>query len=92
MGPAAVQTRLEPRLVLIGSGRSAVSSDEFWMCSGPLGQYLLPFEEEVGQHPTLEDLQDVVVHKKTRPAIKEFWLKHSVSDPEPLPSQPDRYH
>ncbi|XP_043961035.1 activin receptor type-2B-like isoform X2 [Gambusia affinis] len=44
---------------------------------GPLGQYLLPFEEEVGQHPTLEDLQEVVVHKKTRPAIKEFWLKHS---------------
>ncbi|KAM4718110.1 activin receptor type-2B [Anableps anableps] len=44
---------------------------------GPLDQYLLPFEEELGQHPTLEDLQEVVVHKKRRPAIKEFWLKHS---------------
>uniref|UniRef100_A0A3Q2P315 Serine/threonine-protein kinase receptor n=1 Tax=Fundulus heteroclitus TaxID=8078 RepID=A0A3Q2P315_FUNHE len=44
---------------------------------GPLDQYLLPFEEEVGQHPSLEDLQEVVVHKKMRPAIKELWLKHS---------------
>ncbi|XP_015258517.1 PREDICTED: activin receptor type-2B [Cyprinodon variegatus] len=44
---------------------------------GPLDQYLLPFEEEVGQHPTLEDLQEVVVHKKMRPTIKELWLKHS---------------
>lgn len=40
---------------------------------------MLPFEEEVGQHPTLEDLQEVVVHKKMRPTIKELWLKHSVS-------------
>ncbi|MEQ2315817.1 Activin receptor type-2B [Ameca splendens] len=38
---------------------------------------MLPYEEEVGQHPSLEDLQEVVVHKKMRPAIKEFWLKHS---------------
>ncbi|XP_034065910.1 activin receptor type-2B-like [Gymnodraco acuticeps] len=44
---------------------------------GPVGEYLLPFEEEAGQHPSLEDLQDVVVHKKLRPALKELWLKHS---------------
>uniref|UniRef100_A0A3P9M272 Serine/threonine-protein kinase receptor n=1 Tax=Oryzias latipes TaxID=8090 RepID=A0A3P9M272_ORYLA len=44
---------------------------------GPVDQYLLPFEEEVGQHPSLEDLQEVVVHKKMRPAFKEPWLKHS---------------
>ncbi|XP_013886012.1 activin receptor type-2B [Austrofundulus limnaeus] len=44
---------------------------------GPVDEYMLPFEEEVGQHPTLEDLQDLVVHKKMRPPIKELWLKHN---------------
>uniref|UniRef100_A0A3Q3A6D7 Serine/threonine-protein kinase receptor n=1 Tax=Kryptolebias marmoratus TaxID=37003 RepID=A0A3Q3A6D7_KRYMA len=44
---------------------------------GPVDEYMLPFEEEVGQHPTLEDLQEVVVHKKMRPSIKELWLKHN---------------
>ncbi|XP_061695058.1 activin receptor type-2B isoform X2 [Syngnathoides biaculeatus] len=43
---------------------------------GTVGEYLLPFEDEIGQHPTLEDLQDVVVHKKMRPVIKDCWLKH----------------
>ena len=47
--------------------------------SGPVPEYMLPFEEEVGQHPSLEDLQDVVVHKKLRPVLKDLWLKHSVS-------------
>ncbi|KAM6900482.1 activin receptor type-2B-like [Xenentodon cancila] len=46
---------------------------------GPVDEYMLPFEDEVGQHPSLEDLQEVVVHKKMRPAFKELWLKHSVS-------------
>lgn len=41
---------------------------------------MLPFEDEIGQHPSLEDLQDVVVHKKMRPAIKDSWLKHPVSN------------
>lgn len=40
---------------------------------------MMPFEEEVGQHPSLEDLQEVVVHKKMRPTFREQWLKHSVS-------------
>lgn len=40
---------------------------------------MLPFEDEIGQHPSLEDLQDVVVHKKMRPVIKDCWLKHPVS-------------
>uniref|UniRef100_A0A8P4G860 Serine/threonine-protein kinase receptor n=1 Tax=Dicentrarchus labrax TaxID=13489 RepID=A0A8P4G860_DICLA len=44
---------------------------------GPVDEYLLPFEEEVGQHPSLEDLQEVVVHKKLRPTFKDLWLKHS---------------
>uniref|UniRef100_A0A8B9JCX0 Serine/threonine-protein kinase receptor n=1 Tax=Astyanax mexicanus TaxID=7994 RepID=A0A8B9JCX0_ASTMX len=43
---------------------------------GPVGEYQLPFEEEIGQHPSLEDLQDVVVHKKMRPILKDCWFKH----------------
>lgn len=43
---------------------------------GPVDEYMLPFEEEIGQHPSLEELQEVVVHKKMRPAIKDHWLKH----------------
>uniref|UniRef100_A0A8C8VVG9 Serine/threonine-protein kinase receptor n=1 Tax=Peromyscus maniculatus bairdii TaxID=230844 RepID=A0A8C8VVG9_PERMB len=42
----------------------------------PVDEYMLPFEEEIGQHPSLEELQEVVVHKKMRPAIKDHWLKH----------------
>lgn len=40
---------------------------------------MLPFEEEVGQHPSLEDMQDVVVHKKLRPCLRDCWQKHTVS-------------
>lgn len=44
---------------------------------GPVDNYQLPFEEEVGTHPTLEDMQEYVVLKKCRPTIKETWLRHS---------------
>uniref|UniRef100_UPI003AAFFFC6 activin receptor type-2B-like n=1 Tax=Centroberyx gerrardi TaxID=166262 RepID=UPI003AAFFFC6 len=44
---------------------------------GPVDEYMLPFEEEIGQHPSLEDLQEVVVHKKMRPVFKDCWLKHT---------------
>lgn len=44
---------------------------------GPVGEYRLPFEEEVGQHPSLDDIQEVVVHQKCRPIMKEYWLKHA---------------
>ncbi|XP_033610094.1 activin receptor type-2A isoform X1 [Cryptotermes secundus] len=44
---------------------------------GPIPEYMLPFEEEVGQHPTLEDMQECVVQKKMRPSIRETWRKHS---------------
>lgn len=40
---------------------------------------MLPFEEEVGQHPSLEDMQEVVVHKKLRPCLRDCWQKHTVS-------------
>ncbi|XP_055785402.1 activin receptor type-2A isoform X2 [Salvelinus fontinalis] len=43
---------------------------------GPVDEYTLPFEEEVGQHPSLEDMQEVVVHKKLRPCLRECWQKH----------------
>ncbi|KAL2096748.1 hypothetical protein ACEWY4_005955 [Coilia grayii] len=43
---------------------------------GPVEEYALPFEEQVGQHPSLEDLQEVVVHKKMRPLFRDCWLKH----------------
>lgn len=46
---------------------------------GPVDEYLLPFEEEVGRHPSLEDTQEAVVHNKLRPALSECWHKHAVS-------------
>uniref|UniRef100_A0A673KS61 Serine/threonine-protein kinase receptor n=1 Tax=Sinocyclocheilus rhinocerous TaxID=307959 RepID=A0A673KS61_9TELE len=44
---------------------------------GPVDEFCLPFEEEAGLHPSLEDMQDVVVHKKLRPIFREHWLKHT---------------
>lgn len=43
---------------------------------GPVEEYMLPFEETVGQHPTLEDMQEVVSQKKFRPKFKDHWRKH----------------
>lgn len=39
----------------------------------PVGDYKMPFEEEVGIHPSLEELQDYVVNKKTRPTFPVEW-------------------
>lgn len=50
----------------------------FYSYQGPIGEYRLPFEDEVGLHPTLEDMQESVVHKKERPLILETWRKHPV--------------
>ncbi|KAL1505882.1 hypothetical protein ABEB36_005337 [Hypothenemus hampei] len=44
---------------------------------GSIPEYQLPFEEEVGSHPTLEDMQENVVQKKVRPVIQPHWRKHS---------------
>lgn len=44
-----------------------------------MDEYMLPFEEEVGQHPSLEDMQEVVVHKKLRPCLRDCWQKHTVA-------------
>ncbi|KAF2901915.1 hypothetical protein ILUMI_04271 [Ignelater luminosus] len=43
---------------------------------GPIPEYRLPFEEEVGQHPSLEDMQESVVQRKVRPTIPETWRNH----------------
>lgn len=47
---------------------------------GLVPEYLLPFEEEVGQHPTLEDMQECVVHLKRRPVLKEAWRQRRGMD------------
>ena len=39
----------------------------------------MPFEAEVGSHPTLEEMQNVVVHQRKRPVFKNEWGKHLVS-------------
>lgn len=43
---------------------------------GPVLDYRLPFEEEIGCHPRLEDVQLLVSQKKQRPEIKETWKRH----------------
>ena len=41
-----------------------------------MGEYRLPFEEYIGQQPTLEEMQDVVVTQRKRPTIRNDWLSH----------------
>ena len=38
----------------------------------------MPFEEEVGSHLSLEDMQQAVVHKKIRPKFRADWFHHNV--------------
>ena len=47
--------------------------------AGPLGEYHLPFEAEVGLQPTLEDMQTLVVNNKIRPAFYHTWIQHTVT-------------
>ncbi|XP_050087772.1 activin receptor type-2A [Anopheles aquasalis] len=44
---------------------------------GPVDEYRLPFESELGPHPTLEEMQENVVMKKLRPRIYESWRNHT---------------
>ncbi|RVE50200.1 hypothetical protein evm_005223 [Chilo suppressalis] len=39
-------------------------------------QYRLPLEEEVGSHPTLEEMQEAVVQRKLRPHVPTQWREH----------------
>lgn len=50
------------------------------MVSGPVEEHRLPFEEEVGPHPSLDEMQEAVVQNKIRPQIKDTWYKHPVSE------------
>lgn len=58
---------------------------DVWVClyvfAGPVSEYLLPFEDQVGLHPSLEELQEVVVHQKMRPKFKDESLRHRVGEP-----------
>lgn len=45
-------------------------------CTGHGGQvqeYVLPFEAELGSHPTLDEMQENVVMKKLRPMLSNQW-------------------
>ncbi|XP_053605316.1 activin receptor type-2A-like [Plodia interpunctella] len=42
----------------------------------PMTQYRLPLEEEVGSHPSLEEMQEAVVQRKLRPNIPPQWRHH----------------
>ena len=41
--------------------------------------YRAPYEEEVGIHPTIEDMRLCVLNNKTRPKLKDEWRGHDVS-------------
>ncbi|RNA31614.1 Activin receptor type-2B [Brachionus plicatilis] len=54
-----------------------ISRGDFY---GEKCEYKLPFEDEVGQNPSLEDMKEIVVDKSFRPIIKENWLNyHKIS-------------
>ncbi|ALC45439.1 put [Drosophila busckii] len=44
---------------------------------GPVGEYQLPFEAELGQRPTLDEVQESVVMKKLRPHLLSSWRAHA---------------
>lgn len=46
---------------------------------GPVAEYRLPFEAELGSHPTLEEMQDNIAAKKLRPKLYPEWRQHTVS-------------
>lgn len=63
-----------------GDTHGQVGTRRYSRCTaadGPVDEYMLPFEEEIGQHPSLEDMQEVVVHKKKRPVLRDYWQKHA---------------
>jgi hypothetical protein len=54
---------------------------------GSCGPYRLPYEDVVGQNPTVHALNEVVIKKGRRPIIREEWRKHEVRFVEWLSSQ-----
>lgn len=47
--------------------------------NGLVPDFKLPFEEELGSHPSLEEMQENIAAKKLRPKIKQEWREHNVS-------------
>jgi activin receptor type-2B len=45
---------------------------------GPVAEYQLPFENELGSHPTLEEMQENIAAKKLRPRLYDQWRNHNV--------------
>lgn len=45
---------------------------------GPVAEYSLPFESELGLRPTMEAMQEHIVTNKKRPPILDHWRDHSV--------------
>jgi len=50
----------------------------FVLALGLPDEYRMPFEDEVGLHPTLEEMQDAVISSRKRPQFKPHWLKNEV--------------
>ncbi|KAG5682935.1 hypothetical protein PVAND_012253 [Polypedilum vanderplanki] len=44
---------------------------------GPVAEYQLPFENELGSHPTLEEMQENIAAKKLRPKLYDEWRNHN---------------
>nr|XP_039266546.1 activin receptor type-2B-like [Styela clava] len=42
------------------------------------GEFLLPFEEEFGNHLSMDQLQDWVCEKKLRPCVKDEWRRDKI--------------
>lgn len=44
----------------------------------PVGEYKMPFEEELGLYPTVKDMQETVAQTRQRPIISNTWRSHPV--------------
>lgn len=47
--------------------------------TGTVEDYRLPFEAELGSHPSLEEMQENIAAKKLRPRLLDEWRSHNVS-------------
>jgi len=45
---------------------------------GPVREYMLPYENEVGLHPSMNEMKEAVDTKRIRPPIEQHWLHHKV--------------
>lgn len=45
---------------------------------GPVGEYKLPFEEEIGSKPSLAEMQNLVAVQRKRPLMKDSWRANPV--------------